>query len=98
MSVGCLVPVHNVSKSQFTAMAALANAGNLDNPVCSVGGSIKLKVADTAQILTPEHAAARATALVIAAGTLSGRLEKPGTHAQFHWVQVKPWAAIALNT
>src|SRR5215469_3872750 len=98
MSAGCLVPVHNVSRSQSTAIAAFANAGRRDSPASSADGSIKLKVMETAQILTPEPAAARATALVVSAGTFSGKLEKPGTHVQFHCVQVSPCAAIASKT
>ena len=57
-----------------------------------------LKVAEIATIRTPVRAAARATARVVLAGTSSGRLGKPGTHAQFHCVHVSPWAATASNT
>ena len=65
MSVGCLVPVHKVSTLQSRASAACARPGKRANPPSRAAGWIMLKVAETAQIRTPERAAARATARVV---------------------------------
>jgi hypothetical protein len=41
------------------AFAAFANSGNRANPILKAAGSIKLNVAETAQMLTRDRAAAR---------------------------------------